>query len=151
MKKPTDKQLEDLWKQVIKARANNECEYAIDVLHPNRGQCKGYLHAHHIAGKSTLSLKTSIYNGICLCTKHHLYVAHEQRGVSPKAQALRKFAMELREIDEDFVKVLGNQVGTVDHWGMAEYLKQKIQEFDGINKAPIYGARKRRMRGMNND
>ena len=58
------KQLDKLWAEVVKQRANNICEYK---------DCKKttYLNSHHIFSRSNLSVRWDIKNGVCLCSGHH--------------------------------------------------------------------------------
>jgi len=58
------KQLDKIWAEVVKKRANNICEYKT---------CKKttYLNTHHIFSRSNLSVRWSLGNGVCLCSGHH--------------------------------------------------------------------------------
>ena len=62
--RPTNKELLNLWQQIIKAKANYKCEY------PNCRKTE-YLNAHHIHSKSKRSTRYDPDNGICLCSGHH--------------------------------------------------------------------------------
>ena len=61
---------DDLWKLVIRKRANNHCEYC-NVYRPKN------LHTHHIIPRTCYPLRHDIENGIALCLRHHLYYAHK--------------------------------------------------------------------------
>ena len=58
------KQLDKIWSEVVRKRANNICEYKT---------CKKttYLNTHHIFSRSNLSVRWDLNNGICLCSGHH--------------------------------------------------------------------------------
>lgn len=67
-KKKEEKELLDLWQQIIKLRAGNRCEYP--GCHKSGNQHK--LDAHHIFSKGTFKhLKFDIDNGMALCCHHH--------------------------------------------------------------------------------
>ena len=63
-RKTLRKQLDKIWAEVVKKRANNICEYKT---------CKKttYLNTHHIFSRSNLSVRWNLGNGICLCSGHH--------------------------------------------------------------------------------
>lgn len=64
LKKPTDKELLNLWQKAVKLRAGYKCEY------PGCSKTE-YLNAHHIHSKSKAGTKFDTDNGICLCSGHH--------------------------------------------------------------------------------
>ena len=112
------KKLDKLWAEIVKQRANNVCEY--------QGCSKvDYLNAHHIFGRSNLSVRWDLNNGACLCPGHHTfnnYSAHkapiwfiewikDQRGIEwyedliVKANEVKKWTIpELKELVETFKK-----------------------------------------------
>lgn len=62
--KGIDKKLDDAWRELVKLRAGNKCEY-----------CKAtnkQLHAHHIFSRSKKSVRWDVNNGISLCAGHHV-------------------------------------------------------------------------------
>ena len=111
-------QLDKLWAEIVKQRARSVCEYKT---------CKktDYLNSHHIFGRSNLSVRWNLDNGVCLCPGHHTfnnYSAHKapiwfiewikkQRGIEwyenlrKKANQVKKWTIpELRELVEEFKK-----------------------------------------------
>jgi len=63
-KKGIDKKLDDAWRELVKLRAGNQCEY-----------CKSknkQLHAHHIFSRSKKGVRWDVLNGIALCAGHHV-------------------------------------------------------------------------------
>lgn len=96
--------LDTLWAKIIKARANNKCEYCGKSEH---------LNAHHLFSRSNNSLRWDLDNGICLCVTHHvfgIFSAHkaplefaewvkETRGIE-WYENLRKKAKEIKQVDE---------------------------------------------------
>lgn len=67
-KKSRVKVCDDLWKKVIKKRADFKCE---------RCGSKEYIQAHHIIPRTDYSLRYDLMNGIALCRGCHLYWAHK--------------------------------------------------------------------------
>ena len=66
IKKDDEKELLNLWQQIIKKRAGERCEY------PGCNKSNGKLDAHHVFSKGTFKhLKFDPDNGICLCVNHH--------------------------------------------------------------------------------
>jgi hypothetical protein len=66
-KKLTVKDADKLWSELIKKRANYTCE---------RCGASGN-HPHHIMSRSHFSTRHMALNGVCLCTRCHLYIAHK--------------------------------------------------------------------------
>jgi len=64
--KSIDKRLDALWSEKI--RSVGKCEYC----NKNSG-----LQAHHIIPRSHRNTRWDLKNGVCLCTRHHLYWAHK--------------------------------------------------------------------------
>jgi 5-methylcytosine-specific restriction endonuclease McrA len=60
--KPKDKQLVDLWAEVVKLYDGGKCAYCGKT---------SYLNSHHIFSKSNHSTRYEIINGITLCAGHH--------------------------------------------------------------------------------
>ena len=111
-------QLDKLWAEIVKQRANDVCE---------KHFCNKttYLNAHHIFGRSNLSVRWDLDNGVALCSGHHTlntWSAHKspiwfiewvkrQRGVEwyenlkVKANQIKKWTIpELEELVEEFKK-----------------------------------------------
>ena len=116
-------QLDKLWAVIIKQRANNVCEY-------KTCEKTDYLNAHHIFGRSNLSVRWNLNNGVCLCPGHHTlsnYSAHKapiwfiewikkKRGIEWygnlcfSANRVRKWTIpELKELFEEFKKEIKSE------------------------------------------
>lgn len=63
-RKKSEKDLLNLWQELIKLRAGYKCEY------PNCPKTE-YLNAHHIYSRIHKSTKFDPDNGMCLCSGHH--------------------------------------------------------------------------------
>jgi len=63
-RKKNEKELLDLWQQIVKLKAGYKCEY------PNCHKTDN-LNAHHIYSKIHKSTKFDPDNGMCLCSGHH--------------------------------------------------------------------------------
>jgi hypothetical protein len=75
MTKKTDRQkaivkLDKLWAETIKERAGYKCEYC------GRTQEQTILASHHIFSRRHLGTRWDVNNGVCLCTQHHIFLAH---------------------------------------------------------------------------
>ncbi len=71
---PTIKQLDQLWAECIKARA----EYLSEISQRPGRQVAGehILNAHHIVGKPNYRLRFELDNGICITGGEHKFDAH---------------------------------------------------------------------------
>ena len=118
--KPKVKDLDKLWSTAVKLRAKMKSEY---------NDIPGPLHAHHIIGKSTHSLRWNIDNGVCITGGQHFYVAH----VQGRAQAFKEWALKKRGVTEEQLKLTSRN--RIDLFGMKLYLEQKIKDLEGR----IYG------------
>ena len=114
--KPTIKQLDDLWRDVVKARACYKSEYR---------PAEGYLCAHHIDGKPNHRLRWELKNGICLTCGQHNYIFH----VQGRAAEARRFAMKVRGITEDWLTLLRREVGGTDRFAVKLYLQQELKKY----------------------
>ena len=111
---PTIKDLDELWSKVIKLRAGLKSEYGGE----------GYLAAHHIIGKQTLSYRYSLMNGICITTGQHHFVAHN----TGRSAKFKEWALRQRGITEEYLdKIKYNQV---DKFAMKLYLEQEIARYE---------------------
>jgi hypothetical protein len=63
-RKSREKELEDLWRELIKLRVGYKCEY------PNCPKTE-HLNSHHIYSRIHKSTKYDPDNGMCLCAGHH--------------------------------------------------------------------------------
>lgn len=117
-----------LWLLIIKAKANFTCEIS------------GYdyeevvLNAHHIAGKSTMSLRYSILNGICISNGIHNFDAHStdyirRKRFEDKVKELRgkkiyeSLEIIAKEPDPDIQEVIN------DLLEYAKTYRQEIEQF----------------------
>jgi hypothetical protein len=67
MKRKQIKELDELWADKVKKRADYKCEKC--------GKLEG-LHAHHIYSRRHFPIRWHTENGICLCRGCHFYWAH---------------------------------------------------------------------------
>ena len=58
------------WANSVKERVGWKCEYC------GKNKEQTVLHSHHIFSRRHLGTRWELNNGICLCTEHHLYLAH---------------------------------------------------------------------------
>lgn len=120
MKTPSIKTLDKLWADCIKARAGMQSEYR---------KAEGYLHAHHILGKSSYRLRWDLNNGICLTGGQHKFIAHGSR---ERASEFEMWALEKRGVRKEDLMILKNTCGGVDKFGVYVYLKQKLYEYTDL-------------------
>ena len=121
---PTDKQLDKLWGDCVKARAGMKSEFSGNP---------GILHPHHIMQKPNHRLRWELDNGVCLTGGEH-FGWHRQaksswdadRKMADKAKAL---FLEMRGTTEEKLLILKRQSGGVDKFLVKIYLTQKLAEF----------------------
>ena len=114
--RPTIKELDKLWADVIKARAGHVCEYS--------GKTEG-LNAHHIHGKPNYRLRYELDNGVCITKGVHFFVAH----VQGRAEAFKAWAMRLRGLSNEKASLLGMKCGASDLFLIKIFLEKKLKEF----------------------
>lgn len=115
--KSLKKQCEDLWSEVVKAKAGYKSELS--------GKTEG-LHSHHLAGKSCYRLRFEILNGICLTAGEHFYIAHHQ---FRKADFERRVKAIRGENIFDRLEALKSGGGFTDLKLVKIYLQQKLKEY----------------------
>lgn len=113
-KRPTLKQLDKLWADVVKARAGMKSEYS--------GKTEG-LNAHHIHGKPNYRLRYEINNGVCITSGEHFYIAH----VQGRSQKFKDWAMNLRGFNDDMAAILAKGCGGTDLFMIKLYLEEKLK------------------------
>lgn len=102
-RKLIEKELDKVWSE--KVRAVGKCEL-------NCKNNQSVLHAHHIFSRKHKSTRWDLTNGICLCVKCHLYIAH--RDVS-------EFTLQLIDIKgRDFIDKLRFKAMSVGRWTVGE-------------------------------
>ncbi len=62
-RKSLEKQLDDVWSKLVKAKAGHKCEYCGKIT---------ALNSHHIFSRAKKSTRWDTDNGICLCVGHHI-------------------------------------------------------------------------------
>ncbi len=119
--RPTVAELDALWAKCIKARAGWKSEYS------GKEDC---LHSHHIGGKSCHAMRWSLWNGICLTSGEHFFIAHNQG----RSQKMRCLAMKIRGVsEEDFDYISNRQSFGKDKFAVKEYLKRKLYLYENRN------------------
>ena len=115
-------QLDKLWAEIVKQRANNICEYP---------ECNKttYLNSHHIFGKSNMATRWDLENGLCLCCGHHTlntFSAHQSpaftdwikkhigigryRRIEARSYTIKKWTIpELKALLEEFKKEIKSE------------------------------------------
>jgi len=111
---PTLKDLDKLWAKAVKLRAGLKSEYGGE----------GYLAAHHITGKPTLSLRYALENGVCITTGQHHFVAHN----TGRSKAFREWALRQRGVTEEYLERIKNN--RVDKFAMRIYLEKEIERYE---------------------
>ncbi len=128
---PTDKRLDDLWAEAVKARANYRSEVSGFGKHTG-----DVIQAHHIFHKPNHRLRWELKNGICLTVgEHKSYHEFEKRAFKDerkKADDLRAKFCFLRNVTEDEMLILKRQTGGVDKFAVMLYLKQAIERFTAV-------------------
>ncbi len=121
---PTVKQLDQLWAECIKARA----EYLSEISGKPGRQVAGehILNAHHIYGKPNYRLRFELDNGICITNGEHNFDAH---GTRSRQDEFEKKVKELR--GQDIYKKLSalkHQTGA-DLNAIKLYLQTELKKY----------------------
>jgi hypothetical protein len=108
--------LDKIWIKYIKARAGHRSELS------GRGpHTMDFLHAHHIHGKSTMLLRYSLNNGICVTGEEHSTKAH---GTAEAQAAFKEFAIDKRNADDHLIL---NEFDCGDFDEIEAYLKENLK------------------------
>lgn len=122
--KPTIKQLDTLWANVIKAKAG----YRSEISEREGKQIGGefILNAHHLFGKSNHRLRYEISNGICLTSGEHKFDAHGERA---RQELFENKVRELRGKDiYDTLMRLKRHTGS-DLFAIKLYLDNELKKY----------------------
>lgn len=126
---PSDKTLDKLWGDCIKARAGRKSEIS---------GMEGVLHPHHIMQKPNHRLRWELSNGVCLTAGEHFNwhrLAKSSWDLDRKLADVQKVVfLKLRGTTEDNLLILKRQSGGVDKFGVKLYLELKIKEFEAENR-----------------
>jgi len=124
IKKPTKKQLDNLWQQAIKLRDRGCSQWSLK---------KENLHAHHIIGKATYRLRWELDAGITITGGEHRFIAH---GDTTRATKFQDWALDRKKYLRDKLERLKGITGGSDLFGVAVYLKFAIAEFKKLKNVP---------------
>lgn len=72
--KASNKRKDDKWSHEVKERANFKCEYCGSTTS---------LNSHHIFSRSNRSVRWDLDNGVCICSKHHVFSSAFSAHLSP--------------------------------------------------------------------
>jgi len=121
---PSDRTLNKLWGDCIKARAGMRSEFSGNA---------GTLHPHHIMQKQNHRLRWELDNGVCLTAGEHFSWHRlaksswdDDRKMADKTKAL---FLKMRGTSEEKLSILKRQSGGVDKIAVKIYLEQKLKDF----------------------
>lgn len=115
-KKTLIKKLDKAWSEAIKKQAGYKCEVC--------GKKEG-LNAHHYISRINRMLRWETYNGICVCTKHHLF-GNESFHKNPE---WGHFWMEENRW-EDLQKINCN-MNQIKKWSLDD-MQEKLEELNNL-------------------
>jgi len=121
IKKPTLKELHNVWADCVKARAGMKSEYS--------GK-KKYLHAHHIHGKPNYRLRFELANGVCITSGEHKFIAHN----TWRSEEFKTWAVNLRSFPTQTAKIYVRNHIKTDLVLLKKYLELKLREFQAVNR-----------------
>ena len=125
--RPTDKELDVLWREACKARDNYICVYTKEIHHRIH---EHELQVHHIMKKATHRMRWDIDNGITLYKGIHFNVAH---GPGCRPKQFEQWALgRLPKKSRDRLNMYQNAIGGVDRFALKVYLLQQIRVFKGV-------------------
>jgi len=118
------KQLDDLWRDIVKRRAGNVCEYYDHRTPRIFEDCNKttYLNSHHIFRRKNMATRWDLENGICLCAGHHTlnnFSAHHSPEFSDWIEA---------HIGEERYNRIMIKSHTIKKWTIPE-MKALVEEF----------------------
>jgi len=129
--RPTDKEMDKLWGDCVKARDGGTCRYHRELFNQN---CYGILQPHHILKKATNRLRWDLDSGITICKGVHFSIAHSQKPVQEdqfREWALGRLSKKIRENLEMYQYA----VGGVDRFALKIYLQQQLRKFQDSNRS----------------
>ena len=126
-RKKLRKELDDLWRDVVKLKAGQRCEC---VTNGQRCEKRGIfgrgtnLNSHHIFGKSNFRVRWDLRNGIALCPGHHTLNNDSAHNASPWFDKMLKKLRGEQEYDDLFHEAMKD--GMAIHHTMEDL--EKIKE-----------------------
>lgn len=128
--RPTDKQLDNLWRECCLARDGYLCRYTKELYKTELNKNNAVLQVHHIMEKATNRLRWDLNNGITIVKDVHFGIAHA-KSPTPRNQ-FREWALDrLTRKERKDLEFIDRQKGTggVDRFALKIYLEQKLNEF----------------------
>ena len=116
---------DDIWADLIKAKAGHKSEYSGKLGKKAGGD--EILHAHHILGKSNYRLRYELDNGISLTAGEHKFIAHH----TGRQEMFRERIKEIKGQDiYERLKLLKSGISKVDYKMMFLYLKEQLKTYE---------------------
>jgi hypothetical protein len=131
MTKKQHNELDNLWKEVVRLRANNTCQrFGCPNCHNEKGI--KYLTPHHIIPRTKFSTKYNPRNGVLLCRGSHMSWAHSDDPIVQKW--VHKFYAKFA--DMQYLKRQRTKSGKLNFYKIKEQLENERKRKDnGISNA----------------
>ena len=114
---------DDLWADLIKAKAGYKSEYSGKLGKKAGGE--EILHSHHIVGKPNFRLRYELDNGISLTAGEHKFIAHH----TGRQEMFRVRVKEIKGQDiYEKLNLLSRGISKVDYKTMFLYLKEQLMK-----------------------
>jgi hypothetical protein len=120
--RPTIKDLDKLWADVVKARAGHKSEYS--------GKTER-LNAHHIHGKPNYRLRYELDNGVSITSGEHKFIAHH----TGRQENFKQWAMRLRGLNNEKAGILAMGCGASDLFLIKLLLEKELKKLEKAQKA----------------
>jgi len=129
-RKKLKKVCDNLWTEVIKARANYQSE--LSGIKGKKAGGNAIITAHHIAGKPNTRLRFELANGICLVNgSEHIFGAHSKDPA--KAREYQDRIIEkIGQKTYDWLLTLRHETTKPDYNLIKLYLEQQFAEYRRI-------------------
>ena len=127
---PSDKYLDDLYREVCLTRDGWMCRYMKEKHSAVMTRENANLEVHHIMKKTTRRLRWNLSNGITITEKSHKNIAHNQDPTiknSFRLWALKRLTKTQREGLEKLERL--RETGGVNKFTVKEYLKLKLKTY----------------------
>lgn len=117
-KAPKLSTLDTKWSKLVRARANNRCEYC------GSDYC---IQSHHIFSRRNHRMRWNLDNGVALCAKHHTFSSEFSAHLTPVEFV--EWIKEKRGIEwYESLREQNRSCEKVDRVEMNEWLNQKVKE-----------------------
>lgn len=110
------------WSLLVRQRSGHKC-----ALEGFEKECGGVLQAHHLIGRTDITMRWEPLNGVCLCFVHHIHGVHGTRATEMNHELFRRLPGRMDELNQ--MRLTRKEANMkVDRYAVLESLKSLLEE-----------------------